>query len=96
MKEISLEPFCEINNVTEYAEVRRASEHAAASIRGGKWRIATGVHRSQATAASQPLEASDIVLAGLQVENRLYQHAQAERNDWFITHACARLSVHNT
>jgi len=39
-------------------------------------------------------KASDIVLAGLEVENRLEQHAQAERNDWFITHACARLSVH--
>lgn len=28
--------FFELNHVTEYAEVRRASEHAAASIRGGK------------------------------------------------------------
>lgn len=37
--------------------------------------------------------ASQVALAGLEVEQRLEQRAQAERDDYFMTHAADRLCV---
>ena len=38
---------------------------------------------------------SDMVLAGLEIEHKVLRQKEAERNDWLITQAAARISIGN-